>query len=241
MGSRGGPLPPLLPPPLPLSAATRAALGVPVSSADNPFFRDALSSFAAAAAASLPLRGMHQHPLFSAFADSALGGGAHGHGAGGPGHCGQDSLLGPSHHPRFPLPPMYFPPHLSAQFASSHAAFSFKGLHPLCACCVTKPHAASPSHPSPATAAPPAAASESQHVAGLSQLGASSGGGDGRAIASPAAMSSATSRSSPNGSDDVTTTSSVTELRRKAREHSQAVMLQSAAILKPSSAASDNT
>ncbi|CAN7991564.1 unnamed protein product, partial [Ixodes pacificus] len=211
-------LPPLLGPPLPLGAARMGA-----SPADHPFFRDALSSFAAAAAASLPLRGMHQHQLFSAFADATLGGGG--------AHCGQDSLLGAQ--PRFPLPPMYFPPHLSAHLAGSHAAFPFKGLHPLCACCVPKAHAPSPSQQSPATAASPAVVSESQQVTGLSHLGASSG--DGRAIGSPAAMSSSTSRSSPNGSDDVTTTSSVTELRRKAREHSQAVMLQSAAILKPSS------
>ncbi|CAN8020029.1 unnamed protein product, partial [Ixodes persulcatus] len=111
--------------------------------------------------------------------------------------------------------------------------FHFFRLHPLCACCVPKAHAPSSSQQSPATAASPAVVSESQQVTGLSHLGASSG--DGRAIGSPAAMSSSTSRSSPNGSDDVTTTSSVTELRRKAREHSQAVMLQSAAILKPSS------
>ncbi|KAG0409793.1 hypothetical protein HPB47_013091 [Ixodes persulcatus] len=212
------PLPPLLGPPLPLGAARMGA-----SPAEHPFFRDALSSFAAAAAASLPLRGMHQHQLFSAFADATLGGGG--------AHCGQDSLLGAQ--PRFPLPPMYFPPHLSAHLAGSHAAFPFKGLHPLCACCVPKAHAPSSSQQSPATAASPAVVSESQQVTGLSHLGASSG--DGRAIGSPAAMSSSTSRSSPNGSDDVTTTSSVTELRRKAREHSQAVMLQSAAILKPSS------
>ncbi|EEC15360.1 homeobox protein arx, putative [Ixodes scapularis] len=210
-------LPPLLGPPLPLGASRMGA-----SPADHPFFRDALSSFAAAAAASLPLRGMHQHQLFSAFADATLGGGG--------AHCGQDSLLGAQ--PRFPLPPMYFPPHLSAHLAGSHAAFPFKGLHPLCACCVPKSHAPSPSQQSPATAASPAVVSESQQVTGLSHLGASSG--DGRAIGSPAAMSSSTSRSSPNGSDDVSTTSSVTELRRKAREHSQAVMLQSAAILKPS-------
>ncbi|KAH7980909.1 hypothetical protein HPB49_020050 [Dermacentor silvarum] len=274
----------LLPPPL--SAASRLA-SVPSSASSvmdqqHPFFKDALSSFAAAAAASLPLRGMHQHPLFSAFADSGLGGpgggppgvgvsagggGGAGGATGSAGGCsGPDSLLGP--HPRFPLPPMYFPPHLSAQFAAGHAAaaaaaaasFPFKGMHPLCACCVAKTHGTP--HPAPAhSSAPPhhASSSTDNHhaAAALSQLGAaaaaaaaaasaaaggngSAGGSSGGAIITSGAQAlpGGTGRNSAGGtanggSDEVTTTSSVSELRRKAREHSQAVMLQSAAMLKP--------
>nr|XP_037270478.1 homeotic protein ocelliless-like [Rhipicephalus microplus] len=271
----------LLPPPL---SATSRLSSVPssvssVMEQQHPFFKDALSSFAAAAAASLPLRGMHQHPLFSAFADSGLGGpgggppgvgvsagsggGAGGATGAGGGCSAQDSLLGP--HPRFSLPPMYFPPHLSAQFAAGHAAaaaaaaasFPFKGMHPLCACCVAKSHGAP--HQAPAhSAAPPhhAASSTDNHhaAAALSQLGAAAaaaaasaaaGGNSGTRGGSSAIITSgapalpsgtgcnSTGGTVNGGSDEVTTTSSVSELRRKAREHSQAVMLQSAAMLKP--------
>lgn len=118
--------------------------------------------------------------------------------------------------------------------------FIFPGLHPLCACCTTKPqHAATPSHVSPSTTATSAATPVSHHVSSLSQLNAALS--DSSAIASPAAISGTTSRSSSNGSDDVTTTSSVSDLRRKAREHSQAVMLQSAAMLKPSPTSPEST
>ncbi|XP_064457118.1 retinal homeobox protein Rx1-like isoform X2 [Ornithodoros turicata] len=100
------------PPPLPMLPPP----SLPVTSSDNPFLKEALSSFAAAAAAaaSLPLRAAHHHhhPLFSAFGDSSGQ------------HC--DSLLGGSAHARFPLPPMYFPPHLSSQFGPSQTGFPFK-------------------------------------------------------------------------------------------------------------------